>query len=85
MNLTQQAIALLRSASPGELGVTDQVVLAPPELVTRETAAAMLGVSVRTVNDLVQARKLRSIKMGGRRLFRPAHIREYVESLPVDW
>lgn len=51
------------------------------------TAASRIGVSSRTMHRLVSTGKLRSIKLGRRRLVRVNALRDYLDALetsPVD-
>jgi excisionase family DNA binding protein len=58
------------------------------KLLTTPEAAARLGVSKRTIQELVTERKLGFIKFGRNIRFSPADIERFIEShrtLPVGW
>lgn len=80
--IIEQVVKALQAVSPQTLWKEDTVVLVPPELVNSKTAACMLGVSTRTINDMVRYKRLKSVRLGKRRLFRPVDIKAFVEGLP---
>jgi hypothetical protein len=57
--------------------------LLEPVLLDRKRAALSLGVSIRTLDGLVKDGALRSVQLGGRRMFRPADLRAFADSLPA--
>jgi excisionase family DNA binding protein len=60
------------------LAVVGEIV---PELYRVEEAAEALRLSRRTVYELIRSGRLRTVKVGSRRLVPVAAVREYVEGL----
>lgn len=51
----------------------------PPRLLNRREAAAYLGLSLRTLSDLLAKRAIRVVKIGGRRVLRLCDLEAFVE------
>ncbi|HCL29196.1 MAG TPA: hypothetical protein DIC52_12255 [Candidatus Latescibacteria bacterium] len=56
----------------------------PKFLMTRDEAAWSLGISLRTLSTIVARGDLRPVHLGGKTLFRPADLDEYVEVTAHD-
>lgn len=56
----------------------------PPELLTVETATRLLNIGKSTTYDLIRAGRLRSVKIGRRRLVPREAIREMITALSED-
>ena len=54
------------------------------ELFSRRDAAALLCVSVRSLDRLRQAGRIRGVMIGGRRVYLRAELERLVSSLPAD-
>jgi len=52
-------------------------------LLSRQRAAAALSVSVSTLDGLTASGQLASVRVGGRRLYRPADLQAFTDGLPV--
>lgn len=53
-------------------------------VMTPEEAAEALGVGKSTIYDLMRANRLRSVKIGRRRLIPIAACREFLDALPTE-
>ena len=65
-----------RLGGNGDAGAAGAIV--EPNLDVKE-AAAVLGISPRTLYPLAERGEVPSVKVGGRRLFRPSDLRAYLE------
>ena len=52
----------------------------PKFLLTRPEAAWSLGISLRTLSTIVARGELKPVHLGGKTLFRPADLEDYVEA-----
>ena len=59
------------------------VLLLTPVLLSRQSAARVLGVSLSTLDNLVANAGLPSVRVGNRRMFRPADLAAWAAALPA--
>ena len=72
----------MNSANHMANNATDRQI--PKFLMTRDEAAWSLGISLRTLSTIVARGDLRPVHLGGKTLFRPADLDEYVEVTAHD-
>ena len=68
----------------GGSAVRASVILGPPLLVTVEEAAALLGLGRTRTYELVMAEKIRSVKLGRRRLVVRSSLDDFVRTLLTE-
>lgn len=76
-------------STPGQNGAaplmsTIQIADADRLLITTEDAAARLGIHRSTLYDLIRSRKLKTVKIGARRLVRVSALEEAIQLLEEE-
>ena len=76
-------------STPGQNGVTPlmstiQIADADRLLITTDDAAARLGIHRSTLYDLIRSRKLKTVKIGARRLVRVSALEEAIQLLEEE-
>jgi excisionase family DNA binding protein len=76
-------------STPGQNGATRQMSMvqiadADRLLITTEDAAARLGIHRSTLYDLIRSRKLKTVKIGARRLVRVSALEEAIQLLEEE-
>lgn len=75
-------IQVQRLPKTAEVVKTKAVLLLNPILLDRRQTAKVLAVSLSTIDNLVASGNLPSVRVGGRRMFRPAELERWASGLP---